>query len=217
MLRTLALLLTVFTGVSGLVYEVTWERMLAVLLGSHAEATAAVLAFFLGGLAIGYSLFGRLSLRITAAGNDTARRLLLAYAAVEAAIGLYALAFEPLFNVARAISPLGPEQAALAFAWDAAGEKNAMAAIAEFKKADPSMDAFFSKAYGYAVFPEITKGGIGIGGAGGDGTVFEQGAGVGSSEMSQVTVGLQAGGQTYSEAIFFCLAPRRSDPCATSV
>ena len=53
MLRALAILLTVATGTSGLVYEVTWERMLAVLLGSHAEATAAVLAFFLGGLAIG--------------------------------------------------------------------------------------------------------------------------------------------------------------------
>ncbi len=90
-----------------------------------------------------------------------------------------------------------------AFGWDAAGEKKAMAAIAEFKRADPSMDAFFKEAYGYAIFPEITKGGIGIGGAQGDGTVFEQGASVGSSEMSQVTVGLQLGGQTYREAIFF--------------
>ena len=90
-----------------------------------------------------------------------------------------------------------------AFAWDAASQKNAEATIAEFKRADPDMDAFFKKAYGYAVFPEITKGGFVVGGAGGDGTVFEQGAGVGSSEMSQVTVGLQAGGQTYSEAIFF--------------
>jgi lipid-binding SYLF domain-containing protein len=90
-----------------------------------------------------------------------------------------------------------------AFAWDAASQKNAEATIAEFKRADPDMDAFFKNAYGYAIFPEITKGGFVVGGAGGDGTVFEQGAGVGSSEMSQVTVGLQAGGQTYREAIFF--------------
>jgi lipid-binding SYLF domain-containing protein len=90
-----------------------------------------------------------------------------------------------------------------AFAWDAASQKNAEATIAEFKRADPSMDAFFQKAYGYAIFPEITKVGIGIGGAGGEGTVFEQDQGVGSSEMSQVTVGLQLGGQTYREAIFF--------------
>ena len=93
--------------------------------------------------------------------------------------------------------------AGAAFGWDAAGEKKAMAAIAEFKRADPSIDAFFKEAYGYAVFPEITKGGIGIGGAQGDGTVFDQGSSVGSSEMSQVTVGLQLGGQTYREAIFF--------------
>jgi lipid-binding SYLF domain-containing protein len=90
-----------------------------------------------------------------------------------------------------------------AFGWDAENEKSSMAAIAEFKRADPGMDSFFREAYGYAIFPEITKGGIGIGGAQGDGTVFEQGAGVGSSEMSQVTVGLQLGGQTYREAIFF--------------
>jgi hypothetical protein len=49
MLRALALLLTVATGATGLVYEVTWERMLATLLGSHAEATASVLAFFSAG------------------------------------------------------------------------------------------------------------------------------------------------------------------------
>ena len=90
-----------------------------------------------------------------------------------------------------------------AFAWDPQNEKESMVAIAEFKKADPTIESFFQKAYGYAIFPEITKGGIGIGGAQGDGTVFEQGAGVGSSEMSQVTVGLQLGGQTYREAIFF--------------
>ena len=90
-----------------------------------------------------------------------------------------------------------------AFAWDPANEKEALATIAEFKRADPSIDRFFKEAYGYAIFPEITKGGIGIGGAQGDGTVFEQGASVGSSEMSQVTVGLQLGGQTYREAIFF--------------
>src|SRR5262245_54459386 len=90
-----------------------------------------------------------------------------------------------------------------AFAWDAAGEKRALSAIEEFKRADPGMESFFKNSYGYAIFPEITKGGLGIGGAQGDGTVFEQGQSVGSSEMTQVTLGLQAGGQTYREAIFF--------------
>jgi lipid-binding SYLF domain-containing protein len=90
-----------------------------------------------------------------------------------------------------------------AFAYDAAGEKNALAAIAEFKNADPSIDAFFNDAHGYAIFPEITKGAVGIGGAGGDGVVFEKGQAIGSSTMSQVTIGLQLGGQVYREAIFF--------------
>lgn len=88
-------------------------------------------------------------------------------------------------------------------AWDAAGEKRAHETIAAFKQADPGIETFFQDAYGYAVFPEITKGAIGIGGAQGDGTVFEGGASVGSSTMSQVTIGLQLGGQTYREIIFF--------------
>ena len=51
--RFVALALTVLTGFSGLVYEVSWEKYLATLLGAHGEATAAVLGLFLGGLAFG--------------------------------------------------------------------------------------------------------------------------------------------------------------------
>jgi lipid-binding SYLF domain-containing protein len=93
--------------------------------------------------------------------------------------------------------------AGAAVAWDAAGEKNALAAIAEFKTADPSIETFFNEAHGYAIFPEIAKGAVGIGGASGDGVVFEKGQSIGSSSMSQVTIGLALGGQTYREAIFF--------------
>ena len=63
--------------------------------------------------------------------------------------------------------------------------------------------AFFQNAYGYAVFPEITKGAIGIGGAAGEGTVYQGGQAIGSSSMTQLTLGLQLGGQTYREVIFF--------------
>ncbi len=63
--------------------------------------------------------------------------------------------------------------------------------------------SFFQSAYGYAVFPTIGKGGIGIGGAHGKGRVFAQGAHVGDSSMTQVTVGFQLGGQAYSQMIFF--------------
>jgi lipid-binding SYLF domain-containing protein len=90
-----------------------------------------------------------------------------------------------------------------AFAWDAALEKKSQSAIGEFKRADPSIDAFFKEAYGYAIYPEITKGAVVIGGAGGDGVVYQGGAAIGSSSMSQATIGLQLGGQTYREAIFF--------------
>ncbi len=62
---------------------------------------------------------------------------------------------------------------------------------------------FFDAAYGYALFPTIGKGGIGIGGAGGKGRVFVGGAHVGDTSVAQVTIGFQLGGQAYSMIIFF--------------
>ena len=53
------------------------------------------------------------------------------------------------------------------------------------------------------MFPTIAKGAIGVGGAGGDGVLFVGGQPVGKSSMGQATIGLQLGGQTYSEIIFF--------------
>ena len=62
---------------------------------------------------------------------------------------------------------------------------------------------FIDDSYGYAVFPSIGKGGIGIGGAHGKGEVFRGGKKVGKTKMSQITYGLQLGGQVYSQMIFF--------------
>ena len=81
--------------------------------------------------------------------------------------------------------------------------KEAQATIAVFKKADPGLSRFFNAAVGYAVFPSITKAAIGIGGAGGSGVLYEKGKATGKASLSQVTVGAQLGGQTYSEIIFF--------------
>jgi lipid-binding SYLF domain-containing protein len=53
------------------------------------------------------------------------------------------------------------------------------------------------------VFPTIGKGGIVVGGAHGSGRVYEKGKVIGDSSMTQVSVGLQLGGQAYSEIIFF--------------
>lgn len=76
-------------------------------------------------------------------------------------------------------------------------------AIANFRNKDASMKVFFDKAYGYAVFPTVGKGGIGIGGAYGKGEVYEKGRLVGTSSLTQLTIGFQFGGQAYSEIIFF--------------
>jgi lipid-binding SYLF domain-containing protein len=76
-------------------------------------------------------------------------------------------------------------------------------AIANFKNKDSSMGVFFKKAYGYAIFPTVGKGGIGIGGAYGKGEVYERGQLVGRSSLTQLTIGFQLGGQAYSEIIFF--------------
>ena len=62
---------------------------------------------------------------------------------------------------------------------------------------------FFSKSYGYALFPSIGKAGVGIGGAYGKGRVYVKGKVVGDTSMTQVTAGLQLGGQAYSQIIFF--------------
>ena len=71
-----------------------------------------------------------------------------------------------------------------------------------FKNAGQS-GKHFKDAYGWAVFPTIGKGGIGIGGAHGSGRVYARGKYVGDTSMTQVTVGLQLGGQAFSEIIFF--------------
>ncbi|MCH2173614.1 fused MFS/spermidine synthase [Myxococcota bacterium] len=106
MIRTLALLLTGITGFSGLVYEVTWEKYLATLLGSHSEATAALLGLYLGGLALGYASFGRLSRREMEKARRTQKpaMLLVQYGIVEAGIGLWASLFSVLFEGVRTLS-----------------------------------------------------------------------------------------------------------------
>jgi spermidine synthase len=123
MVRMVALLLTVLTGFTGLVYEVAWQRYLATMLGSHGEATAAVLGIFLGGLALGYAVFGRASRQLVERARHRSRplRLLSFYALVEAGIGVYALLFPLLFGAAQYLSLLSPiHHDALGFAFDVA-------------------------------------------------------------------------------------------------
>ena len=75
-------------------------------------------------------------------------------------------------------------------------------ALNTFRNAGAS-SRFFDDSYGYALFPTITKGGVVVGGAYGEGRVYEQGRYVGDATMTQGSIGLQLGGQAFSQIIFF--------------
>lgn len=85
-------LLVFFTGAAGLVYEVVWQRYLQNLLGSQARATALVLAVFLGGLSLGYFIFGRVARR------RTVQSLVRLTGVTEIAIGLWAVCFPSVYE-----------------------------------------------------------------------------------------------------------------------
>lgn len=76
-------------------------------------------------------------------------------------------------------------------------------ARAQFVKSDSLMQSLFNNSYGYVIFPNVGKGAIGVGGAAGNGIVFEHGTPVGSAKLKQVSIGFQFGGQVYREVIFF--------------
>jgi lipid-binding SYLF domain-containing protein len=76
-------------------------------------------------------------------------------------------------------------------------------AKAEFIKSDALMKGLFEKAAGYVIFPNVGKAGFGIGGAAGNGVVYEHNKMIGMAKLSQLSIGFQAGGQAYREVIFF--------------
>jgi len=81
--------------------------------------------------------------------------------------------------------------------------QQATTAMSEMNREDPGLDELTKKAYGYALFPEIAKGGLVFGGGYGRGVVYEEGQLVGYADLSQASFGLQMGGQTFSEVIVF--------------
>lgn len=82
-------------------------------------------------------------------------------------------------------------------------EVKADRALAKAKASDPTLTTIFNKATGYAVFPSIGKGAIGVGGAYGKGVLYERGMIVGYCDLSQLSIGFQLGGQAYTEIIAF--------------
>ena len=67
----------------------------------------------------------------------------------------------------------------------------------------PGLERFFEDSAGYAIFPNVGKGGFIIGGASGNGVVYENGEAVGMADLKKLNIGLQAGGQAIIEVIFF--------------
>jgi lipid-binding SYLF domain-containing protein len=82
-------------------------------------------------------------------------------------------------------------------------EKDAATALAAARAADPTLESVFNSSAGYAVFPTVGKAAAGVGGAYGRGMLYERGRPVGYCDLSQATVGMQLGGQTYTQIIAF--------------
>ena len=70
-------------------------------------------------------------------------------------------------------------------------------------EAASNLDGFFENSAGYVIFPNVGKGGFIIGGASGNGVVYENGEAVGMADLKKLNIGLQAGGQAIIEVIFF--------------
>ena len=82
-------------------------------------------------------------------------------------------------------------------------EPKVAATKAEMLENDSGMESFFDEAAGYVIFPTVGKGGFGIGGARGTGLLKVGGQTVAVVTLTQLSFGFQAGGQAYSEFIFF--------------
>ena len=67
---------------------------------------------------------------------------------------------------------------------------------------DKGLKKVFDTAYAYAVFPSVGKGAVGVGGAFGNGIMFKDGEPIGTTKLSQVSIGAQAGGQSFIEVVF---------------
>jgi lipid-binding SYLF domain-containing protein len=81
--------------------------------------------------------------------------------------------------------------------------KDASKAKDKLMKMEVGLDHFFNNSAGYVIFPNVGKGGFIIGGASGNGVVYENGTMIGMADLKKISVGIQAGGQAITEVIFF--------------
>ncbi|OIQ28500.1 MAG: hypothetical protein BM564_08845 [Bacteroidetes bacterium MedPE-SWsnd-G2] len=87
--------------------------------------------------------------------------------------------------------------------WNPELVKESTEALQAMIRETPKLKSFYNKCYGYAIFPTVTKAGVGVGGAMGKGVVYAQGKITGKTTLKQASIGLQLGGQQYSEVVFF--------------
>jgi lipid-binding SYLF domain-containing protein len=109
-----------------------------------------------------------------------------------------------MFALAVAVLLMGHPAGA---AWEAdAGDKiqvKAARAIAEIRDRLPRTEQYFEQAYGFAIFPSVTRVGFGYGGAYGKGVVIEGDSAIGTTKFWQFTSGIQAGAKNFSMIVFF--------------
>ena len=106
-------------------------------------------------------------------------------------------------GVEEAVEAVTEKKITVVFPKDTKLQNEVKVSLTEFAKSNPKVEAHLHTAYAFAFFPKITKGGLGIGGAGGKGLVFDNKTVVGESKLAQATFGLQAGGQQYMEIVLF--------------
>ncbi len=87
--------------------------------------------------------------------------------------------------------------------WNPELVDDAKEALQTMLEKTPKLESYYNESYGYAVFPKVTKAAIAFGGAFGNGMVYNDHQMVGTSQLIQASIGLQFGGQQYSEVIFF--------------
>jgi lipid-binding SYLF domain-containing protein len=81
--------------------------------------------------------------------------------------------------------------------------EDAIEAKSMLLKANSGLEEFFENSAGYVIFPNVGKGGFIVGGASGNGVVYENGTAVGMADLKKLNIGFQAGGQAIIEVIFF--------------
>src|SRR5207249_4258325 len=81
------------SGFAGLIYQLSWTRLLTLQMGHTTAAASTVVAAFMGGLALGGALGGRVAL------SWTLRRCLYAYLSLECVVALFALVLPTTLGV----------------------------------------------------------------------------------------------------------------------